>query len=56
MPGKNYNKGDEVELVDLRGSAGAEQMSFNVWALERNQQADEQSKREYVDLVAEVVS
>jgi len=37
--GKNFNKGDEVELGDLRGSAGAEQMSFNVWALERDQQA-----------------
>jgi twinkle protein len=37
---KKFNKGDEVELTDLRGSAGAEQMSSNVWALERNQQGD----------------
>lgn len=39
--GKSFNKGDEVELTDLRGSAGAEQMSFNVWALERDQQGDQ---------------
>jgi replicative DNA helicase/5S rRNA maturation endonuclease (ribonuclease M5) len=38
---KKLNHGDEVELTDLRGSAGAEQMSFNVWALERNQQGDD---------------
>ena len=50
VSGKNYNKGDEVELVDLRGSSGAEAMSFNVWALERNQQADEQSKRDVVKI------
>lgn len=50
VAGKNYNKGDEVELVDLRGSSGAEAMSFNVWALERNQQADEQSKRDVVKI------
>ena len=42
--------GDEVQLVDLRGSSGAEAMSFNVWALERNQQADEQSKRDVVKI------
>jgi twinkle protein len=40
VQGKKFNKGDEVELTDLRGSAGAEQMSFNVWALERNQQGE----------------
>lgn len=38
VPGKNYNKGDEVELVDLRGSAGLEQMSWTVVGLERDQQ------------------
>lgn len=48
VPGKSYNKGDEVELTDLRGSAGAEQMSFNVWALERNQQNEE--KKDIVNL------
>lgn len=41
VQGKSFNKGDEVELTDLRGSAGAEQMSFNVWALERNQQGEQ---------------
>lgn len=41
VQGKRFNRGDEVELTDLRGSAGAEQMSFNVWALERDQQGDE---------------
>lgn len=42
--GKKFNKGDEVELTDLRGSAGAEQMSWSVWALERNQQAEDGEK------------
>lgn len=40
VPGKNYNTGGEVELVDLRGSAGLEQMSWNVVSLERDQQGD----------------
>ncbi len=40
VQGKKLNHGDEVELTDLRGSSGAEQMSFNVWALERNQQGE----------------
>jgi twinkle protein len=44
VQGKKFNKGDEVELTDLRGSAGAEQMSWNVWALERNQQAEDGQK------------
>ena len=44
VQGKKFNKGDEVELTDLRGSAGAEQMSWNVWALERNQQAEDGTK------------
>lgn len=44
VQGKKFNKGDEVELTDLRGSAGAEQMSWNVWALERNQQAEDGKK------------
>ena len=38
--GKNFNKGAEVELVDLRGSAGLEQMSNNVIGIERDQQGD----------------
>jgi twinkle protein len=40
VPGKNFNRGGEVELEDIRGSAGAAQMSWNVWALERDQQGD----------------
>lgn len=40
VQGKNYNVGDEVELVDLRGSGGLEQMSWNVIGLERDQQGD----------------
>lgn len=40
VPGKNYNSGDEVELTDLRGSAGLEQMSWTVVGLERDQQHD----------------
>lgn len=40
VAGKNYNVGDEVELVDLRGSGGLEQMSWNVISLERDQQGD----------------
>lgn len=40
VPGKNYNTGDEVELVDLRGSGGLEQMSWNVISLERDQQGE----------------
>jgi twinkle protein len=40
VQGKSFAKGGEVELTDLRGSAGAEQMSMNVWALERDQQGD----------------
>lgn len=44
VQGKKFNKGDEVELTDLRGSAGAEQMSWNVWALERNQQTEDGEK------------
>lgn len=41
VQGKSFNKGDEVELTDLRGSAGAEQMSWTVLALERDQQSEE---------------
>jgi twinkle protein len=38
--GKTFNEGDQVSLTDLRGSASLEQLSDNVWALERDQQAD----------------
>ena len=40
VPGKSFNRGGEVELEDIRGSAGAAQMSWNVWALERDQQGE----------------
>ena len=40
VPGKNYNTGAEVELTDLRGSAGLEQMSWSVIGLERDQQGE----------------
>lgn len=40
VQGKNYNTGAEIELTDLRGSAGIEQMSWNVIGIERNQQDD----------------
>ena len=45
VQGKNFNRGDEVDLSDLRGSAGAEQMSFNVWALERDMQGENNKDR-----------
>jgi twinkle protein len=38
--GKNFNEGGQISLNDLRGSASLEQISDNVIALERNQQAD----------------
>lgn len=37
---RSYAKGGEVELTDLRGSAALEQLSWNVIALERDQQGD----------------
>lgn len=41
--GKSYNDGGNVSLTDLRGSAGLEQLSWNVIALERDQQDEEKS-------------
>ena len=35
---KSFNRGDEVELTDLRGSQALEGLSWNVIALERDQQ------------------
>lgn len=43
VTGKNFNEGGQISLNDLRGSASLEQLSFNVLALERNQQ-DEDDK------------
>lgn len=40
VQGKTFNEGDQVSLSDLRGSASLEQLSDNVWALERDQQAE----------------
>lgn len=41
---KSPNEGDQISLSDLRGSAALEQLSFNVLALERDQQAEDGSK------------
>jgi len=40
---KSFNEGGQVSLTDLRGSGGLEQMSWNVLALERNQQDMEEA-------------
>jgi twinkle protein len=40
VQGKTFNEGDQVSLSDLRGSGSLEQLSDNVWAQERDQQAD----------------
>ncbi|WP_316235033.1 MULTISPECIES: DnaB-like helicase C-terminal domain-containing protein [unclassified Bradyrhizobium] len=39
--GKNFNEGGQISLNDLRGSASIEQLSFNVIAVERDQQDEE---------------
>lgn len=39
-PGQSFNEGAQVSLNDLRGSGSLEQLSFNVYALERDQQAE----------------
>lgn len=39
-PGVVFNEGGQISLSDLRGSGALEQLSDNVIALERNQQAD----------------
>jgi twinkle protein len=41
---KNFNEGEHVALSDLRGSASLEQLSDNVYALERNQQGASPTK------------
>ncbi len=38
---KSFNEGSSISLSDLRGSAALEQLSFNVLALERDQQAED---------------
>lgn len=39
----SFNEGGSVSLTDLRGSAALEQLSWNVIALERDQQGDEKN-------------
>lgn len=39
--GKNFNEGGQISLNDLRGSASIEQLSYNVVAIERDQQNPE---------------
>jgi twinkle protein len=41
VTGKNFNVGAQVDLTDLRGSAGLEQLAFNVISLERDMQGDD---------------
>jgi twinkle protein len=40
--GKNFNEGGHISLNDMRGSAAIEQLSFNVLAVERDQQDEDQ--------------
>jgi twinkle protein len=40
VSGKSFNEGGQVSLSDLRGSGALEQLSDNVYALERDQQAE----------------
>lgn len=44
VTGKSFNDGGQVTLADLRGSGSLEQLSDNVIALERNQQAEGNEK------------
>jgi DnaB helicase-like protein/DNA helicase/primase-like protein/Toprim domain-containing protein len=39
--GKNFNEGGQISLNDMRGSASIEQLSFNVLAIERDQQNED---------------
>lgn len=41
---KSFNEGSTISLSDLRGSAALEQLSFNVIALERDQQAEDDAR------------
>jgi twinkle protein len=45
---KSFNEGSQISLSDLRGSAALEQLSFNVLALERDQQAEDDAKDQSV--------
>lgn len=48
---KSFNEGAQISLNDLRGSASLEQLSDNVWALERDQQAEEDSNHVLIRLL-----
>lgn len=41
---KSFNEGSIISLSDLRGSASLEQLSFNVIAAERDQQAEDEAR------------
>lgn len=41
---KSFNEGSVISLSDLRGSAALEQLSFNVIAAERDQQAEDEAR------------
>jgi len=41
---KSFNEGSIISLSDLRGSAALEQLSFNVIAAERDQQAEDEAR------------
>lgn len=43
---KQFSKGDEIELTDMRGTSGIESMSWVVLGLERDQQSEEASKKD----------
>lgn len=45
---KSFNEGSAISLSDLRGSAALEQLSFNVIALERDQQAEDDARDQSV--------
>jgi twinkle protein len=40
--GKNFNEGGQISLNDMRGSASIEQLSYNVLAVERDQQDEDE--------------
>lgn len=48
--GKNIHEGDAIELTDLRGSGSLEALASTVIALERDQQAEEEYKRNIVKI------
>jgi twinkle protein len=44
----SFNEGGQISLNDLRGSAALEQLSWNVLALERSQQANDGTENQSV--------